>query len=608
MRHQWKTKCQLKVWWKWSKEIKMTHKARFFVKRKIWFEKKFVIFVWELTKELIPSSITIFKQRIADGRVVPHKMDKKKPTDERRCEEHHRGTKKCWSIWVNGITRQNSMRNLSQVHVSWTHTQRYCGSILTSANEEVQKTKTRMPFITYTSGRRQPPKSRPAIACKWTWQKTRCTRSWQKPRTLWKVTRRKSYRTIFERCRDDTYRQRMTEQKLNEYDFRRRDEEAKIDRIHYTNGSEQQRYETHFSWSEIVELMLEVLGITVNTLTFKKHWKNCDVSETPIHLQPNRSNHRSSNHCNSTCTLHRGMGGIRTVGITNHGVMISGSHRQALIRRAWVRMSDDFSRSPRTKTSEDKRSHPLGKRGDNLLRFFSVSWFSAGGEYRKNPSSAFVHSARLHALTHTPRDVLWHSTFVVLERKLCHRHIDDRIHMHFHDNPTDTQHQSALTHEVSLPCTTPLRTFEELRGVLSAIKPNYFHPQVVSPTCTSNFYVSISNDTVRNSATSSETEDVATTLPAKAYFWVLELGAIHGDILYRIEVCQQTKFPTFFGGEKNGKQCQRILSSSGKTSTSWESKKFPRRQFPKWAFLKTWKKRRTWVRPKTNEFIFTNSQ
>ena len=28
------------------------------------------------------------------------------------------------------------------------HTQRYCGSILTSASEEVQKTKTRMPFIT----------------------------------------------------------------------------------------------------------------------------------------------------------------------------------------------------------------------------------------------------------------------------------------------------------------------------------------------------------------------------------------------------------------------------------------------------------------------------
>ena len=56
---------------------------------------------------------------------------------------------------------------------------------------------------------------------------------------------------------------------------------------------------------------------------------------------------------------------------------------------------------------------------------------------------------------------------------MCHRHFDDRIHMHVHDNPMDTQHHSALTHEVSLGSATPLR-----------IRPTYLSPQVMSPTCT----------------------------------------------------------------------------------------------------------------------------
>ena len=43
------------------------------------------------------------------------------------------------------------------------------------------------------------------------------------------------------------------------------------------------------------------------------------------------------------------------------------------------------------------------------------------------------------------------------KRRLCHRNIDDCIHMHFHDNPRDTQHHSAAhTCEVSLS-STPLR-------------------------------------------------------------------------------------------------------------------------------------------------------
>ena len=62
----------------------------------------------------------------------------------------------------------------------------------------------------------------------------------------------------------------------------------------------------------------------------------------------------------------------------------------------------------------------------------------------------------LHALMHTPQDVVQHSSCAVLKKKLGPRHVDDRIHMHFHDNPTNTQHNNAHIYEVSLGNTTPL--------------------------------------------------------------------------------------------------------------------------------------------------------
>ena len=175
--------------------------------------------------------------------------------------------------------------------------------------------------------------------------------------------------------------------------------------------------------------------------------------------------------------------------------------------------------------------------------------------------------------------------------------------MHFHDNPTDTQNQSALTHEVSLPNTTPLRTFEALRGVLSAIKPNYFHPQVVSPTCTSNFYVSISSDTVRNSATSSETEDVATTRQQKLTFefWSWEQSTATS--------CTESKFANRRNSQRSWQREEwqamsaniivvKVVKDFTTTNDSWKrplqvidvkrkdfyklrKQEFPRRQFPK---------------------------
>ena len=54
-----------------------------------------------------------------------------------------------------------------------------------------------------------------------------------------KSTKKKGYRTILERCNDDdTYRERMIGQALDEDDFRRRDEEAKFDRLRYMNATE----------------------------------------------------------------------------------------------------------------------------------------------------------------------------------------------------------------------------------------------------------------------------------------------------------------------------------------------------------------------------------
>ena len=58
---------------------------------------------------------------------------------------------------------------------------------------------------------------------------------------------------------------------------------------------------------------------------------------------------------------------------------------------------------------------------------------------------------------HTSQVFLLHSSFAVLTRKLCHRHVADHIHMHFHDNPTDTQNNCAHTYEAGLGSTTPQR-------------------------------------------------------------------------------------------------------------------------------------------------------
>ena len=123
----------------------------------------------------------------------------------------------------------------------------------------------------------------------------------------------------------------------------------------------------------------------------------------------------------------------------------------------------------------------------------------------------------------TLRKILSSIKRVYLEKKLCHRHIDDPIHMHFHDNLTDTHHHSAHTHEVSLGNTTPLKnpshtarsTFGSL-AELPLLHSTSYELTLYYEDNTSNLHVSFSSDTVQSSATSIETEDAASILPEES--------------------------------------------------------------------------------------------
>ena len=93
------------------------------------------------------------------------------------------------------------------------------------------------------------------------------------------------------------------------------------------------------------------------------------------------------------------------------------------------------------------------------------------------------------------------------------------ILMHFHDNLTDTQHYITLDHDVNFGSTTP----QILRGVRLAIRPNYFPPEVTSPTWTTRTTLQTS-DTVHSSPTTSEREDVATIFQANPLYLSSNVG------------------------------------------------------------------------------------
>ena len=96
--------------------------------------------------------------------------------------------------------------------------------------------------------------------------------------------------------------------------------------------------------------------------------------------------------------------------------------------------------------------------------------------------------------------------------------------MHFNWSKRFGPHGDASQqYDVSLGSTSPLCDPQTLRGVRLAFRPNYFPPLVMSPTCTTRTTLQIS--TRCSAATSSETEDVVTTLPAESLFLSSEVGS-----------------------------------------------------------------------------------
>ena len=148
--------------------------------------------------------------------------------------------------------------------------------------------------------------------------------------------------------------------------------------------------------------------------------------------------------------------------------------------------------------------------------------------------------------------------------------------MHFHDNLTDTQHYITLDHDVNLGSTTP----QILRGVRLAIRPNYFPPEVTSPTWTTRTTVQTS-DTVHSSPTRSEREDVATIFQANPLYLSSNVGhepERHREVgeYYRVKVLKL--FITKTGSVKRQLQ---VIHGKRKDVFKPRQQELPRRRFPK---------------------------
>ena len=97
--------------------------------------------------------------------------------------------------------------------------------------------------------------------------------------------------------------------------------------------------------------------------------------------------------------------------VTNHGVMVNGSHRLALSAKSThSNKGRHFLRCFGTSTSEDKRSHPSKEHGATCGDLSVCVMVLSGCE------DTILRTAHIS--------------------RVC-------MHMHFHDNPTDTQHHSA---------------------------------------------------------------------------------------------------------------------------------------------------------------------
>ena len=207
-----------------------------------------------------------------------------------------------------------------------------------------------------------------------------------------------------------------------------------------------------------------------------------------------------------------------------------------------------------------------------------------------------------------------HSSFVVLRRKWCHRHIDDRIHMHFHDNPTDTQHHSAHTHEVSLGSAAPLRNPSDTARTRWAIRPSYLLPGNTASTCTtrtkhlqpSRLHLQRRGAKFRNQFPDRRRR--TDTPSRKLTLEFLTVGASQNDTPRRNEGCLPTKVPTFLRGaedwqERSECKSRQVCEAFHHQERHFEEATASRR----WEFERTLQTETARVTTQTtNELIFTS--
>ena len=90
---------------------------------------------------------------------------------------------------------------------------------------------------------------------------------------------------------DDTLRERMTEQGMNEDDIRRRDEEAKIFRIYCTNATGRQRLENTCGLdARDIRKKVNML-IFENAMQELRHVRDADLSVTQPKQPPQQHTH-----------------------------------------------------------------------------------------------------------------------------------------------------------------------------------------------------------------------------------------------------------------------------------------------------------------------------
>ena len=272
-------------------------------------------------------------------------MDQNTPADERRDEGHQRGTGQYWSFWINWertdeIQCERCYRYMSVGHTTYCH----CGRTMAGASEEVEKQTLKNVTQNFDF---LPPSSfnikrGPSRVIKYGTNKE--AQEHGKAKDALKSAPHKRYRTIFERHKDDV-KEWLSKDWMNTIFAHEMKKEILIVSTKRMLRKSNVGENTYFPKRNCD--CARGLRKTVNTLTLKKQWKKfrlvreSDPSATQLKQPPQQH----------TPTSQR-----QPVGITNHGVMINGSHRRALIgKRTNSNKRLFFFRRLRSSTLEDSK-------------------------------------------------------------------------------------------------------------------------------------------------------------------------------------------------------------------------------------------------------------